>query len=133
MTHAAFLEGFIKVNLGVPNVGTNDINRGQCTGLAAVWLEACVKPPIYADGKDYLTAGGPPAYRVEANTPINFPHAGDLISWGAAYGNGHGHVAVVVAANVNQVVVFEQNNPLGGAPIVATHDYSQVVGWLSWH
>ena len=132
MSHAEVLSLFIRSELGRANVGTNDVNRGQCTGLVSLWLEATSKPAIFADGKDYLTLADPHAYHIEVNTPINYPHAGDVINWDGNYGDGHGHVAVVVGANVNQVVVFEQNNPFGHPPIVATHDYTHVLGWLSW-
>jgi hypothetical protein len=39
---------------------------------------------------------------------------------------------VVLAANAAQVVMFEQNDPDGSPPIVATHDYSGVAGWIGW-
>jgi CHAP domain len=132
MSHAEALSLFIRAELGKPNVGTNDVNRGQCTGLVAVWLQASSKPLIYADGKYMLTAADPAAYHVEINTPINYPHPGDVIAWNGSMGGGHGHTAIVVAANVNWVAVFEQNNPENSPPIVATHDYSSVLGWLSW-
>jgi surface antigen len=132
MAHEAILALFMRAELGHAGAGTNSVNRGQCTGLAALWLEAVSKPAIFADGKDYLTNADPAAYHVERNTPINYPHPGDLVSYSEAMGAGHGHVAIVVAANVHQLVVFEQNNPDGAAPLVATHDYANVLGWLSW-
>lgn len=132
MGHAEALATFIRTELGQANAGTNEVNKGQCTGLVSLWLAAAHKPAIFADGKDYLTNADPRAYRIEVNTPINYPHAGDVISWNASFGDGHGHVAVVVAANVNELVVFEQNNPIGAPPLVATHDYTDVLGWLSW-
>jgi CHAP domain len=132
MAHAHLLEGFIDTELGKANAGTNDINRGQCTGLVALWLAACMKPPIFADGKDMLTNASPTAYHIEVNTPINYPISGDVVAWNANFGAGHGHTAIVLAANVGGVVVFEQNNPDGAPPLVTTHDYTDVLGWLSW-
>ena len=38
----------------------------------------------------------------------------------------------VVAANANQLVVFEQNDPTGHAPTVATHDYTGIEGWITF-
>jgi surface antigen len=133
MSHAADLETFIYKQLGVPMVGTNDVNKGQCTGLVAVWCESQHKPIVYANAVDMIRDAPVTAYHVELNAAVNYPHAGDIICWNGNFGGGFGHTAIVVAANVNQLVVFEQNNPDGHPPIVATHDYSSVIGWISWH
>jgi surface antigen len=126
------LESFIHDYLAVPNVGTNSVNRGQCTGLVALWCVWNDKSIVYANAVDILKEAPRNSYHVEYNSPINYPHSGNIVCWDGAYGNGYGHTAVVVAANENELVVFEQNNPYGHAPIVSTHDYNHVQGWLWW-
>ena len=36
----------------------------------------------------------------------------------------------LIAANVGQLIVFEQNDPYGAAPVVSTHSYGGVAGWI---
>lgn len=49
------------------------------------------------------------------NTPEFLAQPGDLVVWGGTYGNGYGHVAVVIEADINKIVVVEQNWLNGGA------------------
>ncbi len=79
MSWALPLATFIHSALGHGNLGTNDVNKGQCTGLVALWLEQMHKPLIYADGKDMLTAADPKAYHVELNGPSNYPTPGAVV------------------------------------------------------
>jgi CHAP domain len=126
------LLAFITAEVGKAGAGTNSVNRGQCTGLVALWLAAEAKPAIFADGKDMLTAADPAVYTVTQNSPKNFPSAGDVVSWNESFGAGHGHTAIAVQAGELRLVVFEQNNPDGAAPRLAVHGYTAVQGWLSW-
>lgn len=48
------------------------------------------------------------------NTPEFLSEPGDLVVWGGTYGNGYGHVAVVIEADINNIVVLEQNWLNGG-------------------
>lgn len=59
--------------------------------------------------------------------PSSVPRPGDVIVWNRNLGGGYGHVAIVVAANWNQVTVFEQNP---GSAHLRTTDYTNVLGWL---
>lgn len=111
-------------------VGTNPANIGQCTGLAMLWVKENNKPLIWANAKDLLDQADLTAYTMYKNQPHNAPPAGALVVWGASWGGGYGHVAVVVAANDMHLAVFEQNDPTGSGPTVATHTYDGVIGWL---
>jgi surface antigen len=126
------LASFISKYLGVPNTGDNSVNTGQCTGLVEVWLDANKQPHIYGNAKD-LPANAPAlGYKVVANGPTNFPAPGNIVCWNSSWGGGMGHTAIVVAANADQLVVFEQNDPTGHAPTVATHDYTGIEGWITF-
>jgi len=124
------LEAFIARYLGNGLVGTNAVNTGQCTGLAMLWCKANGKPFTWANAKDLLDQADLTSYQVFRNGPFNSPPSGALVVWGSTWGNGYGHVAVVLAANVMHIGVFEQNNPSGASPLVSTHTYDGVIGWL---
>ena len=124
------LAAFITRYLGRGPVGTNPDNTGQCTGLAMLWLEANSHPVIFANAKDLLNQAPLADYQVFHNGLTNSPQPGALVVWGDTWGGGYGHVAIAVAANTMHLAVFEQNDPIGAGPLVATHDYTGVAGWL---
>ena len=126
------LAAFIGKYLGAANTGNTQINKGQCVGLVELWLLNNNKPAIWANAVDLLDTADKKYYKKVVNIPTNEPPPGAVVCWDSTWGNGYGHTAIVVAANVLELVVFEQNNPLGYAPIVSTHGYSHVTGWLKW-
>ena len=126
----ANLTAFINQYLGMPNTGDTQENRGQCVGLVELWLKENGKVHIWGDAKDLLANASAAHIPVMRNTPTNVPVSGAVIVWNGTWGQGHGHTAIVVAANVTHVVVFEQNNPLGMPPLVATHGYGGIDGWI---
>ena len=126
------LAAFIGKYLGVAGTGNTPINKGQCVGLIEIWLSANIKPAIWANAVDLLDMADKKYYKKVVNIPTNEPPPGAIVCWDGTWGNGYGHTAIVVAANVHQLVVFEQNDPTGSPPIVATHNYSHVTGWLKW-
>jgi hypothetical protein len=121
---------FILLNFGRALVGDTPENRGQCVGLVEAWLDVNLKVHIWGDAAALLLNADHNVYKVVKNTPLNAPPMGAIVVWGADWGDGHGHCAVVVAANASRMAVFEQNNPAGSPPVLATHGYSGVVGWL---
>ena len=126
----AALITFIDEYLGKANTGDTPENKGQCVGLVEMWTDLHHTPHIWGNAVDLMRNADPGAYKVVQNSPINFPPTGAIVCWGTSWGAGAGHTAVVIAANTERLVVFEQNNPEGSAPIVATHDYQGVMGWI---
>jgi surface antigen len=126
----AALIAFINAYLGKAGTGDTPENKGQCVGLVEAWVDVHHTPHIWGNAADLMRNADPGAYRVVQNSPTNFPPPGAIVCWNASWGAGAGHTAVVIAANTNQLVVFEQNNPEGSAPVVATHDYRGVMGWI---
>ena len=126
------LPTFISNYLGKANTGDTAQNRGQCVGLVEVWLDANKKPHIWGNAADLLNNAPLKFYKVVRNIPTNIPPVRSIVCWDTTWGGGAGHTAIVVASNVNLLVVFEQNDPDGSAPVVATHNYGGVQGWLTF-
>lgn len=122
---------FVSNLLGVGAVGTTPGNRGQCVGLIELWYERNGLPAVPGNAKDLLADADGKVFRATINGPVNYPAPGDVVVWGATWGSGYGHCAVVLAANSNRLVVFEQNDPEGAPCLVATHGYGGVLGWLT--
>lgn len=126
------LTSFVNQYLGAADTGDTPENKGQCVGLVEKWLDVNGKPHIWGDADQLMENADRKVYKVETNQPTNFPPAGAIVCWNGNWGAGHGHTAIVVAANIYYLAVFEQNNPDGSSPIVATHGYTDVLGWITW-
>jgi len=100
--------------------------------LIEAWLDVNNKPHIWGNADQLLANADPKVYKRTVNIPTNYPPPGAIVCWDSSWGGGYGHTAIVVAANVNALVVFEQNDPDGSPPVVATHNYNGIVGWLHW-
>ena len=124
------LLAFIAQYLGRLGTGTTAANKGQCVGLVEAWLAALGKGPIWGNAIDLLANADLKVCTLVRNTPDNYPPAGAIVCWGGSFGGGLGHTAVVLAATRTWLAVFEQNNPAGVPPMVATHLYTGVAGWL---
>jgi len=127
---AVDLLSFVQKYLMKANTGTNAVNKGQCVGLVEVYVTAQNHPPIPGNAVDLLVNADPAHYTRVPNGPENFPGPGAVVCWGPSWGGGYGHTAIVLAATPMWLVVFEQNDPDGAAPLVATHSYAGVAGWL---
>ena len=128
----AKLIAFINRYLGMKNMGDVDQYASQCVRLIEKWLTTNGKPLIWSNAADLLMMASRGDYHVTMNTPTNYPPAGAIVVWNSTWGEGYGHTAVAVAANLHYLTVFEQNDPAGALPLVATHDYDGVAGWITW-
>lgn len=91
--------------------------------------------------KDASVLAAPSAYQVYTNfrwgdlfykipnTPMAIPKPGDIIVWGQDLGS-HGHIAIVVEADLMTFRSFDANFPYGSLPHIQEHTYSGVLGWL---
>ena len=123
------LLAFIARYLGAANSGTNSVNSGQCVGLVELWCDWIGHPRIAGNAKDMLGLADAAHYEIIANGPVNYPPAGAIVVWGDTWGEGFGHCAIALAATSMRLVVFEQNDPVGWPPLVATHSFGGVIGW----
>lgn len=81
----------------------------QCVDVAISYNLNCVGGPrISGNGKDWYANGG----RSGAYTQIPAsaaPRKGDIACWGASWGGGYGHVAVVLGTSGSSLVTMSQN------------------------
>lgn len=126
----ARLSWFIKQFTGWAFAGDTPDNRGQCVGLAQVWIDCLGLPHVWGNAKDMLLDADPKSFRRNVNTPTNCPLPGDIVVWGPSWGAGYGHTGIAVTATVMDMVVFQQNDPDGSTPHLKTYSYSGVSGWL---
>ncbi|WNO25842.1 minor tail protein [Arthrobacter phage Altadena] len=81
----------------------------QCVDVAISYNLNCVGGPrISGNGKDWYANGGASgAYeKIPASAA---PRKGDIACWGASWGGGYGHVAVVLGTSGSSLVVMSQN------------------------
>lgn len=127
------LKEFIKKYNGIPNVGNTDANKGECVGLAMLWVENLSLSHIWGHAKDIYNNALSKEYKKIKNSPNVYPLAGDIICWNATTGGGYGHIAVVTESDPKNdtFTVFEQNNPYKSPPKITKYtNWNGVIGWL---
>lgn len=126
------LNQFITQYTGKAGVGDTPENKGQCVGLIEVWLDnlGLNTPHLYGNAKALLQNADPSKFDIIPNSPTNVPQAGDVIVWGASWGNGYGHTGIFCSGDVNSFSCFQQNDPTGSTPHAKTYSYTGVIGWL---
>lgn len=105
----------------------------ECVSLSQAWAEVngVTGAPVFPVQYAYQMGGTRPDFFTWiANTPEGVPQPGDIVVWGKSWGGGAGHTGVVVAANVNTMDVFQQNNPTGKPALTKTERYNDCLGWL---
>lgn len=115
---------------GAEGVGDTLENTGQCVGLIEAWLDQLGTPHIWGNAKDLMTNADRGAYDVVLNTPDGIPSPGDVFCFDGYYGGGVGHTGLVVSADVNQVTLFQQNDPEGSTPHLKSYTYDHALGWI---
>lgn len=108
---------------------------GQCVSVPSEFAILNANPELYGAGDGtalQIWNNGVGGYQKIKNVPANQPAPGDFIFFDNTYGNGAGHTGVVVTANLESLVLFEQNDPTGSAAHEETYNYSHVLGWFHW-
>lgn len=128
MTFSDFLAKFNGQN----GVGNTLENKGQCTGLANVFIVDYLKKSfIWGNAKDFINNYNPKDFEVILNTPDAIPQQSDIVIWGQAYNGNYGHVGVATGTgDLNSFECFVQNDPLGSNCHLKTYNYNSVLGWL---
>jgi hypothetical protein len=106
---------------------------GECVDWANLYLvDVCGHSPIRANAVDWPHAAIA-GFTWVANSPTNYPSAGDLVVWGEQWAIGvgaFGHIALVLLADRFFLVTTDQNWP-DGSPVTAhAHSYLGVRGWF---
>jgi hypothetical protein len=121
---------FVAEYLGKPNVGTNQVNAGECVGLVMKYITSQGIPWFPGNAKD-LYANASPEYFDKIKGQI--PQEGDIAVFNEAWGNGLGHTGIIVNASSQSFTLFEQNNPYGSPPRIGGHPashYGTIIGYL---
>jgi hypothetical protein len=126
------LKDFIEKYTGVRCGNTNG-NFGECVGLTMLWVQNLGLSHIWGNAKDVYKNASTKEWDKISNEPSFYPSAGDVIVWDGTMGLGWGHIAIVTASSKtdDSFTVFEQNNPIGSAPLIKTYkNWNGVIGWL---
>lgn len=125
------LKDFYNTYKGQKNVGNTAANKGQCVGLASLWMDNFSIPHVWGDAKD-IYANAPDEYFVKVpNTPDAIIQDGDIPVWSGGYNTGPGHIGVAYGKHdVNNFDCFQQNDPLGSTPHIKRYNYAYIIGWL---
>lgn len=124
---------------GQSNVGVNNADDGQCTGLFERVMMDNGYPFEPGNAKDLFANADPSRFQKIVNNPNDpnqLPQPGDWFVFGPEPWNGGlGHVGMVVSAVVNSFVGLEQNNPADNHTVrEVTHatgnPYAGMIGWL---
>lgn len=133
MTLQAFIDKYTGKTVGYPSGSY----VGECLSIVKVYIKEVFgfNPPPSGSNSAYgywsnFPSPLPIYFEKVGNTKTNIPKVGDIIIWDTNAGNGDGHIAIVVGADVNSFISFEQN--WGGKHShIQAHDYKNVVGWLT--
>lgn len=117
---------------GKTNVGNTPENKGECVGLASVWIDVLKGPHVWGNAKDMYQNADPNFFEKIPNSPTGVPQKGDIIIWNGTFNRGPGHVAIATGkGDTKTFEVFEQNNPLGSNCHLRTYpNYNYVTGWF---
>ncbi len=101
----------------------------QCVNLVREWELENGWTMTYGNAIDY--AKGQPGWTWHPNTPTNFPPPGAIAVFKVGI---YGHVGIAMpGCNARNLILFEQNDPLGSYCHIHTYDYirPQCLGYLT--
>lgn len=127
MTFSQFLNEYN----GKKNVGNTTENKGECTGLVAVWVDVLSLPHIWGHAMDLFANADEKFFTKILNTIDALPEAGDIVVWSKKFNGTFGHTGIATKTGEQTVFeCFEQNDPIGSNCHVKTYKYDNVIGWL---
>lgn len=110
---------------------------GECLSLVKVYIEKVFNidpPPSGCNAARCYWSKFPnplgTVFRKVPNTPDGVPQRGDIVVWDENTGNGFGHIAIVLEADVNGFTSLDQNWN-GRHAHKVQHNYNHVYGWLT--
>lgn len=87
-------------------------------------------PRLGGNAIDLMRNPQPRFYNYVKNTPLYVPPKGAIAVWNQRLGNGYGHAAIVLTANVVMFTSIDQNYPPGSTVHEQWHNYTNVDGFL---
>lgn len=109
-------QDFVTTTTGRTDVGDTAKNKGQCVGLVESWFDTMGLVHIWANACDMPDNADRGVFDVVLNTAAYVPPVGAAVVFPAGWGGSAvGHTALVApGTNAAQLVVFEQNDRIGG-------------------
>ena len=105
----------------------------QCVALYRQYVDDVLRipqSPLVQEAWQIFNTASNVYYDKILNTPAGYPQANDIIIWKEAYG-GSGHIAIVVDANRQGILSFDQNyTGHGDLCQLVNHSYNLILGWL---
>ncbi|MEK6829961.1 MAG: hypothetical protein AABY15_07635 [Nanoarchaeota archaeon] len=125
------LRDFYNKYKGQKNVGNTPENRGECVGLASLWMDVFNIPHVYGHAQDLYKNAKDADFAKIPNTPDAIIQDGDIPVWGHGFNGTFGHTGIAYGNHdVNNFDCFEQNDPLGSTSHIKRYNYAYVIGWL---
>jgi hypothetical protein len=136
---------FITINTGkkIDVDGFPKNNPWQCTDLMRQYFKDVLYKPLYCipgdiRGAKYIFGNFSTNkdFTKVLNTPTNVPKKGDIFFFKTSilppwrFGLA-GHVGIIVWADINNLVLFNQNYPTGSSCQLTKFSYKDAQGWLT--
>ncbi len=103
----------------------------QCVDIVQQYNKDVINAPrLYGNAVDFIKNPEPNYYDYFVNTLTYIPPVGAIGVWNNKVGDGSGHVAIVLSANILTFKSFDQNWPTGTVVHVQGHNYINVAGFL---
>lgn len=116
---------------------TDSQYKGECLSIVKLYLKECFgfNPPASGSNSAHgywynFPSPLPQFFNKVMNTFTAIPKPGDIIIWNEETGKGFGHIEIVVEATQSSFKSFGQNWN-GKHAHMTTHNYDNVLGWLS--
>ena len=105
--------------------------KNQCVDLVNGYLRDVKEMGLIpGNAKDFILNAPPAKFQYIKNTPLYIPPEGAICVWNGNVGNGNGHVAIVLKANLLTFTSLDQNWPTDAPVMEVKHNYSNVEGFL---
>ena len=105
---------------------------GQCMDVYQQYNKEVVGGPhIPANAYEVWDRYPTDFYHRIDNAPEGVPQKGDVVIWNRNTGGGYGHIAVFSEGDANSFISFDQNWPVGSVCHLQSHNYNNVIGWLT--
>jgi hypothetical protein len=105
--------------------------QNQCVDLVNAYLKDCFDINVIRGNANDFPVNAPQSkFQYIKNTLWNIPPEGAICVWNGNVGNGNGHLAIIIKANLLTFTSLDQNWPKGSPVAEVKHNYKDVEGFL---